>query len=82
VEYLSRAIWLSETEVGLPTDNLKFFTDGSLFEGRSFKEFYRRNLISSHLSLLERSPLSFKLIHSVIKAGVSVPELSTKTFYS
>jgi hypothetical protein len=33
VEYCSRKIWLSETEAWLPSDGLKFYTDGSLFEG-------------------------------------------------
>jgi hypothetical protein len=31
VEYSSREIWLSF----LPSDGLKFYTDGSLFEGRA-----------------------------------------------
>jgi hypothetical protein len=35
VEYPSREIWLSEAEVWLPSDGLKFYTDSSLFEGRA-----------------------------------------------
>jgi hypothetical protein len=35
VEYPSREIWLSETEAWHPSDGLKFYTDGSLFEGRA-----------------------------------------------
>jgi hypothetical protein len=34
VEYLSREIWLSEAKAWLPSDGLKFYTDGSLVEGR------------------------------------------------
>jgi ribonuclease HI len=32
---LWREIWLSEAEAWLPSDGLKFYTDGSLFEGRA-----------------------------------------------
>jgi hypothetical protein len=35
VEYSSREIWLSEAEARLPSNGLKFYTDGSLFEGRA-----------------------------------------------
>jgi hypothetical protein len=57
VEYPSREIWLYEAEAWL-----KFYTDGTLFEGRAGAGvFFLRNLISRHLSLLERSPLSFRL---------------------
>jgi hypothetical protein len=35
VEYPSREIWLSEAEAWLPFDGLKFYTDGSLFEGKA-----------------------------------------------
>jgi hypothetical protein len=35
VEYPSREVWLSEAEVWLLSDGLKFYTDGSLFEGRA-----------------------------------------------
>jgi hypothetical protein len=35
VEYPSRKIWLSEAEAWLPSDGLKFYTDGSLLEGRA-----------------------------------------------
>jgi hypothetical protein len=35
VEYPSREIWLSEAEAWLPSDGLKFDTDGSFFEGRA-----------------------------------------------
>jgi hypothetical protein len=35
VEYFSREVWLSETEAWLPSAGLKFYTDGSLFEGRA-----------------------------------------------
>jgi hypothetical protein len=34
VKYPSREIWLSEAEAFLSSDGLKFYTDGSLFEGR------------------------------------------------
>jgi hypothetical protein len=33
VEYPSREIWLSEAEAWFPSDDLKFYIDGSLFEG-------------------------------------------------
>jgi hypothetical protein len=56
VEYLSREIWLSGAEAWLPSDGLKFYTDGSLCEGRAGS-----GIFSMHLSLLERSPLSFRL---------------------
>jgi hypothetical protein len=35
VEYPFREIWLTEAEAWLPSDGLKFYTDGSLFEGRA-----------------------------------------------
>jgi hypothetical protein len=35
VEYPSREIWLIEAEAWLTSDCLKFYTDGSLFEGRA-----------------------------------------------
>jgi hypothetical protein len=35
VENLSREIWLSEAETWFLSDGLKFYTDGSLFEGRA-----------------------------------------------
>jgi ribonuclease HI len=35
VEYRSREIWLSEAEAWVPSDALKFYTDGSLFEGKA-----------------------------------------------
>jgi hypothetical protein len=35
VEYPYRKIWLSEAEAWLPSDGLKFYTDGSLFEGKA-----------------------------------------------
>jgi hypothetical protein len=35
VEYPSREIWLSEAEAWVPSDGLNFYTDGSLFEGKS-----------------------------------------------
>jgi hypothetical protein len=35
LEYPSREIWLSEAEAWLPSDGLKFYTNGSLFEGRA-----------------------------------------------
>jgi hypothetical protein len=34
-EYPSKEIWLSDTEAWLPSDGFKFYTDGSLFEGRA-----------------------------------------------
>jgi hypothetical protein len=34
-EYPSRGIWLSEAEAWLPSDDLKFYTDGSLFKERA-----------------------------------------------
>jgi hypothetical protein len=34
-EYPSREIWLSKAEAWLPSDVLKFYTDGSLLEGRA-----------------------------------------------
>jgi hypothetical protein len=49
VEYPSKEILLSEAEAWLPSDGLKFITDGSLFEGREVLEFFRRNLISRYL---------------------------------
>jgi hypothetical protein len=44
VEYPSREIWLSKTEAWLPSDGLKFYTDGSLFEGRASSEFFLEEL--------------------------------------
>jgi hypothetical protein len=38
VEYSSKEIWLSEAEAWLPSDGPKFYTDGSLFEGRAGSE--------------------------------------------
>jgi hypothetical protein len=35
VEYPFREIWLSETEAWIPSDGLKHYTDGSLFQGRA-----------------------------------------------
>jgi hypothetical protein len=62
VEYPYREIWLSEAEAWFPCDGLKFYTDGSLFEGRvGSGVFFWRNLISRHLSLLKRTPLSSRL---------------------
>jgi hypothetical protein len=62
LEYPSKEIWLSKAEAWVPSDGLKFYTDGSLFEGRAGSGvFFRRNLVSSNLSLLERSPLFFRL---------------------
>jgi hypothetical protein len=34
-EYPSREIWLSEAEAWFPSDGLKFYTDGFLFESRA-----------------------------------------------
>jgi hypothetical protein len=34
VKYPPREIWLSKAEAWLPSDGLKFYTDGSFFEGR------------------------------------------------
>jgi hypothetical protein len=90
VEYPSREIWLSEAEAWLPSDALKLYTDGSLFEGSAGSGVFRKNLISRHLTLLERSSLSFRLRFtllwlipttavSVIKASVSVQKLSAET---
>jgi hypothetical protein len=35
VEYPYKEIWLSEAEAWLSSDGLKFYTDGSLFDGRA-----------------------------------------------
>jgi hypothetical protein len=35
LESPSREIWLSKTEAWLPSDGLKLYADGSLFEGRA-----------------------------------------------
>jgi hypothetical protein len=35
MEYPSRQIWLYEAEAWLPSNGLKFCTDGSLFEARA-----------------------------------------------
>jgi hypothetical protein len=45
VEYLSIPLGRSETEAWLPFDNLKFYTDGSLFEGRAGFEVFSRELV-------------------------------------
>jgi hypothetical protein len=45
VEYHSKEIWLSETEAWLPSDGVKFNTDGSFFEGRAGSGVFLRNLI-------------------------------------
>jgi hypothetical protein len=44
VEYPSREIWLSEAEAWLPSDDFKFYTDGSLFEGRAFSGVFSQEL--------------------------------------
>jgi hypothetical protein len=45
--FLSREIWLSQTEAWLPFDGMKFYTDGSMFEGRAGSGvFFGGNLIS------------------------------------
>jgi hypothetical protein len=52
--YPSREIWLSKAEAWLPSDGLKFYTNGYLFEGKAgFGVFFRSNLISRHLPLLK-----------------------------
>jgi hypothetical protein len=56
-----RKIRLSEAKAWLLSEGLKFNTNSSLFEGRAGSGVFRRNLISRHLLLLERSPLSFRL---------------------
>jgi hypothetical protein len=35
VEYPSKKIWLSDANAWFPSDGLKFYTDGSLFEDRA-----------------------------------------------
>jgi hypothetical protein len=35
VEYPSRKIWIYEAEAWLPSNGLKFYDDGTLFEGRA-----------------------------------------------
>jgi hypothetical protein len=59
VEYPSREIWLFEAGAWLPSDGLKFYTDGSLFEGRAgigvfFGE--TRSQFSRHLTPLRLVP--------------------------
>jgi ribonuclease HI len=44
VEYPSKEISLSEAEAWLPSYGLKFYTDGSLFEGRGGSGFFREQL--------------------------------------
>jgi hypothetical protein len=61
VKYPSREIWLSVAEAWLPSDGLKFYSDGSLFEGRADSGVFLEELDSRHLSLLKRSLLSFRL---------------------
>jgi hypothetical protein len=39
-----REIWLTETEAWLPSDGLKLYTDGSLFEGRAGSEVFSEQL--------------------------------------
>jgi hypothetical protein len=45
VEYPSKEIWLSEAEAWLPSDGVKFNTNGSFFEGRALSGVFLRNLI-------------------------------------
>jgi hypothetical protein len=44
VNYPCRKIWLSETEAWLPSDGLKLYTDGSLFESRAGSEVFSEQL--------------------------------------
>jgi hypothetical protein len=60
-EYPSREIRLSEAEAWFPSDGLKFYTDGFLFESRAGSGVFSEEL---HPSLLERLPLSFRLLFS------------------
>jgi hypothetical protein len=64
--YLIGNIWWnisagrSETEAWLPSDGLKLYTDGSLFEGRAdFRVFSEELDLKASFAL--RSPLSFRL---------------------
>jgi hypothetical protein len=61
VEYPSREIWLSEAEASLPSDGLKFYTNGSLFEGRSGSKVFSEELNLKASFALGISPLSFRL---------------------
>jgi hypothetical protein len=57
LEYPSREIWLFEAGAWLPSDGLKFYTYGSLFEGRAgIGVFFWRNSISRHLTPLKLVP--------------------------
>jgi hypothetical protein len=44
VEYPHREIWLSEAETWLPSDSLKFYTYGFLFEGRADSGVFSKEL--------------------------------------
>jgi hypothetical protein len=61
VEYLSREKWLSKTEALLPSNGLKFYTDGSLFNGMVSSGVFQKNLFSSNTLLLELTPLFLRL---------------------
>jgi hypothetical protein len=63
VEYPSREIWLSVAEAWLPSDGLKFYTDGSLFEGRVGSEVF-----SEELDL--KAPFALRTFATVFQAKV------------
>jgi hypothetical protein len=60
-DYPSREIWLSEAEAWLPSDGLKFYTDGSSFEGMVGSGVFAQELdLKASFALWTFSPLVFQ----------------------
>jgi hypothetical protein len=64
--YPSRDIWLSEVEAWLPSDGLKFYTHGSLFEGKAGSGVLSEELFLKASSALETFATVFQAVVYVI----------------
>jgi hypothetical protein len=65
VEYPSREWWLSEAEVLLPSDGLKSYTIGSLFEGKASSEVFSEELDLKELFVLVASVFQTE-VHAIL----------------